>query len=250
MSGVNTIVSQDDRSAWPVVLLCGGKGTRMWPLTEDVPKPLIPIGGKPILWHIMDRYSSYGYTHFIVCLGHMKEKIRSYFANPANINPTWKIELVDTGEESSKSERIAQVKHLIKTDHFLLSYGDDLSSVDINHVVDTHLSRGKMVTLTSVPLHSEFGVLELDDKHHVRSFREKPRLSEYWINGGFYVCNKQVLSNLEGGEFEDVVLKKLAAAGEVTAYKFEGFWKCMNTSKEAIEFNKMWDEGKVLWKKG
>ncbi len=240
----------DNRSQWPVVLLCGGKGTRMWPLSEDVPKPLIPIGGKPILWHIMDRYASYGFTHFIVCLGHMKEKIQTYFSDPANVSASWKIQLVDTGEESTKSERIAQVRHLITTDKFLLSYGDDLSSVDINNVVDTHLSRGKMVTLTSVPLHSEFGVLELDEGHHVRSFREKPRLSEYWINGGFYVCDKNVLSNLEGGEFEDVVLKKLAAAGEVTAYKFEGFWKCMNTSKEAIEFNKMWENGNVPWKKG
>jgi glucose-1-phosphate cytidylyltransferase len=140
------------------------------------------------------------------------------------------------------------VQYLIIEDNFLLSYGDDLSAVNVPALTEFHLRNKKMVTLTSVPLHSDFGVLELNEYNHVKKFREKPRLSEYWINGGFYVCNKEVLKHLHLGEFEEKVLPELAEKEEVVAFKFEGFWKSMNTNKDILEFNQMVEAGKLPWK--
>ncbi len=231
-----------------VVILCGGKGTRMGSLTKETPKPLLKIGDKAVLWHLMKRFSHFGHTEFILCLGYLSEQIQEYFSQEANREKDWKIHFVDTGLESTKSERLKKVQHLITGDNFLLSYGDDLSSVDVPALVEYHCHNGKKVTLTSVPLHSDFGVLELNEKNQVQKFREKPRLSEYWINGGFYVCNKEVLQHLYLGEFEEKVLPELAHQGEVIAFKFEGFWKSMNTNKDVIEFNQMVEAGKMPWK--
>jgi glucose-1-phosphate cytidylyltransferase len=233
---------------WPVVILCGGKGTRMWPLTSETPKPLINIGEKAALWHLMKKYSAHGHNHFILCLGHLKEKIIDYFSQSENIDPNWKIDFIDTGLDTPKSERIAKVKSLINTDNFFLNYGDDLSAVEIEHLTDFHLAGNNIVTLTSIPLYSQFGVIEIDDNHQVKQFREKPRLQEYWINGGFYICNKSVFDYLHLGDFEDTVLKNLAQEEKVRAFKYEGFWKCMNTSKDAIEFNKLHSSGEIPWK--
>ncbi len=231
-----------------VVILCGGQGLRMWPLTEETPKPLIEIGGKAILWHIMKRYASYGHTDFILCVGHKGEKILEYFESREHREPGWNIRCVDTGRESKKAERIAGVKEFITGDQFLLSYGDDLSSVDVNAVIAFHNQQQKMVTLTSAPLYSEFGILEINNKHEVQHFREKPRIPEYWINGGFYVCSRDVFNFLHLGEFEDEVLKHLAAERQVAAFEFEGFWKAMNTGKDATEFNLLFDSGNPPWK--
>ncbi|MEK6809719.1 MAG: sugar phosphate nucleotidyltransferase [Nanoarchaeota archaeon] len=231
-----------------VVILCGGKGTRMGSLTAETPKPLLKIGDKAVLWHLMKRFSAFGYNEFILCLGYLGEQIKDYFSQKENQEDKWKIHFVDTGLESTKSERISKVQPLIDGDHFLLSYGDDLSAVDVPALVNFHLRNNKTVTLTSVPLHSQFGVLELNEYQHVKKFREKPRLAEYWINGGFYVCNKQVLQHLHIGEFEDKVLPELAEQGEVIAFKFEGFWKSMNTNKDVLEFKQLLESGAMPWK--
>lgn len=231
-----------------VVILCGGKGTRMGSLTTETPKPLLKVGDQAVLWHLLKRFSSFGHTEFILCLGYLGEQIRDYFSQKENQEENWNINFVDTGLESSKSERIMKIQHLITENNFLLSYGDDLSAVDVPALTKFHLQHGKAVTLTSVPLHSDFGVLELNEKNQVRQFREKPRLSEYWINGGFYVCNKEVLKHLYKGEFEEKVLPELAHDEEVVAFKFEGFWKSMNTNKDVNEFNQMVKEGKLPWK--
>ena len=231
-----------------VVILCGGKGTRMWPLTSETPKPLIKIGGKAILWHLMKKYSSHGHHDFILCLGHLQNMIKDYFNQPENREPNWNITFIDTGLDTTKSERIAKVKNHLTEENFLLAYGDDLSSVDINQLVDFHHQKNNIVTLTSAPLYSQFGILETNENHEVQSFREKPRLKEYWINGGFYACNKKVFDYLHLGEFEDEVLKQLATESQVRAFKFEGFWKCMNSSKDAIEFNKLFESNQMPWK--
>jgi len=231
-----------------VVILCGGKGTRMGSLTTETPKPLLKIGDKAVLWHLMKRFSTYGYHDFILCLGYLGDQIKDYFSQKENREESWNIHFCDTGLESTKSQRIMKVQHLIKGEHFLLSYGDDLSAVDVPALVNFHLRSNKMITLTSVPLHSQFGVLELNEHQHVKKFREKPRLAEYWINGGFYVCNQQVLQHLPTGEFEDKVLPELAEKEEVIAFKFEGFWKSMNTNKDVLEFKQLVESGKTPWK--
>jgi len=230
-----------------VVILCGGKGTRMGSLTKETPKPLLKIGDKAVLWHLLKRFSNFGYSEFILCLGYLGDQIKEYFSQEGR-EKNWKIHFVDTGLESTKSERIQKVQHLITEEHFLLSYGDDLSAVNVPSLVEFHRRNHKTVTLTSVPLHSDFGVLELNEKNHVKKFREKPRLSEYWINGGFYVCSTQVFKHLHLGEFEEKVLPELAEKEEVIAFKFEGFWKSMNTNKDVIEFNQLVEAGKMPWK--
>ncbi len=229
----------------PVVILCGGKGTRMWPLTSEIPKTLIEIGGKAVLWHLMKKYASEGHTNFILCLGHMANRIEQYFEK--NKEPGWKISFVNTGLDTKKSERIKKVKGLIKTENFFLSYGDDLSAVKVNKVLEFHIRKKKIITLTAIPLYSQFGVLEINDKDEVYSFSEKPRIPNYWVNGGFFVCSNKIFDYLTEGELEDEVLKKLASKKQVAAYKFDGFWKCMNTSKDAVEFNNIFNSGKIPW---
>ena len=231
-----------------VVILCGGKGTRMWPLTAEMPKSLIEIGGKPVIWHLMKKFSTHGHNEFILCMGYMADKIKDYFSNPENCDPNWKINFADTGLDVTKSQRLQKIKDLVLGDNFLLSYSDDLSNVDISQLIEFHLEKKKMVTLTSVPLYSKFGVVEIINGHEVSSFKEKPRIPEYWTNGGFFVCNKELFNHLHLGEFEDEVLKKLASEKQVSAFKFEGFWKDMNSSKDAIEFNQMYNNGEMPWK--
>ena len=181
-------------------------------------------------------------------MGYLGEQIEEYFSDPENREKEWKIRFANTGLESTKSERIKKVEHLITGENFLLSYGDDLSAVDLPTLTQFHLRHNKMVTLTSIPLHSDFGILELNEQNHVKKFREKPRLLEYWVNGGFYVCDKEVFKHLHLGEFEEKVLPELAEKEEVVAFKFEGFWKSMNTNKDVIEFNQMFEKGDSPWK--
>ncbi len=227
------------------VILCGGEGTRLREYTEAIPKPLVDVGGKPIIWHIMKIYSHYGFNDFVLCLGYKGEKIRQFFAN--NNSEGWKIEFVDTGEKSNKAERLMQVQHLIKDEIFLLAYGDDVSDVDIRKVIDFHMQYGKTVTLTAVNPESQFGVLNLDgDK--VAGFVEKPKLG-VWINGGFFVMDKSIFKYLKkGNELEDQTFKELALKGEVMAYRHSGFWKCMNVFKDVMELNDLWGKGKASWK--
>ncbi len=227
------------------VILCGGEGTRLRELTESIPKPLVEVGGKPILWHIMKIYSHYGYNDFILCLGYKGEKIREYFAN--NNNEGWKIAFIETGEKASKAERLMQIRQLISEENFLCAYGDDVSDVDIRKVVEMHRKSGKIVTLTAVNPESQFGVLKMDgDK--VAGFVEKPKLDS-WINGGFFVFSRKIFDYLrKGHELEDETFKELASKGEVMAYRHKGFWKCMNVFKDVIELNDLWEKDSAPWK--
>lgn len=229
-----------------VVILCGGKGTRLKELTEDMPKPLIEIGGKPILWHIMKIYSHYGFNDFILCLGYKGKLIEDYFKN--NNSENWNIEFVDTGEESNKGQRIKGIEQYIKEENFFVAYGDDVADVNIREILNFHIKNNKMVTLTAVNPSSQFGIMEISSNNEIIEFKEKPKL-DHWINGGFFVFNKKIFScikdnyDLEKETFEDLVKEK-----QICAYKHEGFWKCMNTFKDTIELNELWNQNKAPWK--
>jgi glucose-1-phosphate cytidylyltransferase len=228
-----------------VVILCGGQGTRLRPKTEELPKPLIPIGEKPILWHLMKTYSRHGHKDFILCLGHLGEKIREYFSKPENVEQDWNIEFADTGVNSTKAERLLKVRDLINDDNFLLAYGDDLSSVNINEVVDCHVKSNKVVTLMAINPVSQFGIIEIDGNDAVTNFKEKPKLS-HWINAGYYVFNKKIFDYLQPDfELEKEPLEKLANENQIVAFRFDGFFKTMNTLKDVIELNEMWDSGEL-----
>ena len=227
----------------PVVVLCGGKGTRLSEYTEQIPKPLIDVAGKPILLHIMEMYSYYGYNNFILCLGYKGEKIKEYFKN----NDSFKIEFVDTGINSNKAERIMKIKNYIKEDDFFVTYGDDLSDVNINTLLKFHLENKKIVTLTAIDLVSSFGILEVNKKNDVVKFQEKPKLN-YLMNGGFYVFNKRIFDYIKKGyDLEKETFEDLANAKLIAAFYHKGFWKSMNTLKDVIELNEMFANGKIPW---
>lgn len=216
----------------------------MYPRTEEVPKPLIYVGDRPILWHIMKLYSKHGHKDFILLLGFKGKMIEDYFSDPDNREPDWNIVFLDTGIKTGKGERILMSKDLINGDKFLLAYGDDLCSVDINEVIDFHEANNKMVTLTSVKLTSNFGIVDMDNTGTVRQFKEKPTL-DYWISGGYLVMNKEVLDHIGPGMDETDAFELLAKRGQVQAFKFDGFWKTMNTIKDMQVLNDMWKSGEL-----
>ena len=228
-----------------VIVLCGGKGTRLSEYTEEIPKPLINVGHRPILWHIVQMYKSYGHKDFIFCLGYKGEKIKEYFQNEKDV----KIQFIDTGIDANKAERIQKIEHLIKDDNFFVTYGDDLSDVNINKLNEFHKKNKKVVTLTAVNLESQFGILELNKKSEVIGFKEKPKL-EYFMNGGFYIFNKKIFNYMKKGyDLERDVLKEAAKSRQIAAFKHKGFWKSMNTLKDVIELNEMYNKGKMKWLK-
>ncbi|HLC62409.1 MAG TPA: sugar phosphate nucleotidyltransferase [Candidatus Nanoarchaeia archaeon] len=228
-----------------VVVLCGGKGTRLSEYTEEIPKPLINVGHRPILWHIVQIYKSYGHKEFIFCLGYKGEKIKEYFRDEKEV----KIQFVDTGIDANKSERIQKVRHLIKDDNFFVTYGDDLSDVNIDKLSEFHKKNKKIVTLTAVSLESPFGILELNKKNEVIGFKEKPKL-EYFMNGGFYVFNKKIFDCMKKGyDLERDVLREAAKSKQIAAFKHRGFWKSMNTLKDVIELNEIYNKGGMKWLK-
>jgi len=227
-----------------VVIFCGGKGTRLKPHTKELPKPMILVGNKPILWYIMKVYSRHEHKDFILCLGHLGGKIREYFQDSKNVEKDWNITFVDTGLEKNKGERLKKVKDFIKEDNFLVAYGDDLSDVDINEVLESHRQNNKIVTLTAVNPISQYGILEIDG-NEVIGFKEKPRL-DHWINGGYFVFNKKIFGYLkEGWDLEKEVFKELAKKRQINAFKHVGFWMSMNTLKDVIELNELWKGGEL-----
>lgn len=227
------------------LILCGGKGNRMGNATQNIPKPLILVGNKPVLWHIMKIFSTQGFDDFVLLLGHRGEKIRDYFEQ--NNHENWKIEFVDTGENSSKSERVKMSRELIQEKNFFLAYGDDLSNVDLKKLLEFHEKNNKVATITAVRLLSPFGVLHTNEKNEVTGFKEKPLLNE-WINGGFMVLNKKIFEYLDYGELEEEVFEKLAQEKQLQAFKHAGHWKTMNTLKDNIELNELWEQKKAFWK--
>jgi glucose-1-phosphate cytidylyltransferase len=216
----------------------------MYPRTEEVPKPLMYVGKRPILWHIMKLYSKYGHKDFILLLGFRGEMLEEYFSKPENIEPGWDITFLDTGLNTKKGQRILKAKNLITNDKFLLAYGDDLCSVDINEVIKFHEDNDKMVTLTSVKLTSNFGIVDMDKNGTVRRFKEKPVLN-HWISGGYLVVNRDVLDYIGPGMDETDAFELLAAEGKVQAFRYDGFWRTMNTIKDMQVLNEMWEKGEL-----
>ncbi len=235
----------------PVIILCGGKGQRLGEKTIDIPKPLISIGDKPILWHVMKIYAAQGVRDFILCLGYKHDAVVKYFKrNDIAKKEGWAIHFEDTGLETSKSQRIKKVlqKGLVKTEEFFLAYGDDVADVNIKRLLRQHKKYHPLATITIVRLISEFGVvLSSSATGAITRFKEKPILDE-WMNGGFMVMNKKVLDYLDRGELEQEVFDALVSDKEISAYRHRGQWKAMNTLKDYMELTSLWHSGKAFWK--
>jgi len=252
-----------------VLILAGGFGTRLSEETDLKPKPMVEIGGKPILWHIMKSYSSYGYNEFIILLGYkgftIKEFFSNYFLHQSDItldlsnnsmtihqnqSEPWKVTLIDTGLNTMTGGRIKRAKKYIGSDDFLLTYGDGLSNVDINALVKFHKMHMKLITMTAVQPDGRYGALDIKKDDLISSFDEKPKGDGSWINGGFFVCNPKVLDYIDGDEimFEQEPLSNLASDGQLMAYKHEGFWQSMDTLRDKIHLCSLWDSKNSPWK--
>jgi len=254
-----------------VVILCGGLGTRLREETEFRPKPMVEIGGKPILWHIMKIYSHYGIKDFVLSLGYKGEMIKEYFYNyeiltndftiklgnkksieihSNNAEKDWRITLADTGDKALKGARLKRVQQYIDDDTFMLTYGDGVADVDINALLAFHNKHGKLATVTGINPASRFGELKIKG-NQVESFSEKPRDGDGLINGGFFVFNKGIFDYLSGDENCDLEigpLEKITSEGQLMVYKHIGTWACMDTIRDMEYLNKLWREGQAAWK--
>jgi len=239
--------------------------------TEARPKPMVEIGGKPILWHIMKIYETYGYNDFLLCLGYKQQSIKEYFLNYYLYNSdvtieleqnkvdvhfsnseSFKVTLVDTGLTTNTAGRIKRIQKYVKDETFMLTYGDGVADVDINALLSFHKQHGKLATLTSVQIPGRFGNIEMDDEGAVSHFVEKPQGDGMWINGGFFVLEpgifKYLESDMDNIQWENVPLKEIANAGQLAAYKHHGFWKPMDALRDRIELEQLWSSGKAQWK--
>lgn len=253
-----------------VVILCGGQGTRLREETEYKPKPMVLIGGRPILWHIMSIYAHYGYKDFVLALGYKGNIIKEYFlnhqfmANDFTVDLSsgqvsvhsrdgredWRVTCVDTGEESLKGARVAKVKRYLDGERFFLTYGDGLADVDLDKLLAFHEKSGAMVTFTGVRMPSRFGAVQTDDLGRITNWQEKPVLNEY-INGGFFVLEPEFLARLsedESCDLEKEPLEGLAAEGRLSMYPHDGFWHCMDTYRDFQSLNRLWSGGRAAWK--
>ncbi len=252
-----------------VVILAGGFGTRLSEETHLKPKPMVEIGGKPILWHIMKIYSAYGFNEFIICLGYKGYMIKEFFANyflymadvtidlsnnsievhNAKAEP-WKVTLVDTGLYTQTGGRIKRIKSYVGNETFMLTYGDGVADVNIKELLEFHKKHGKLATVTAVQPPGRFGGLILNGGEKVLDFREKPKGDGAWINGGFFVLEPGVFDYIKGDDtpWEAEPLQNLARNGELMAYKHKGFWQCMDTLRDKNYLEKLWNSGKAPWK--
>lgn len=256
------------RTNIPVMILAGGLGTRLREETDFRPKPMVPIGGKPILWHIMKHYSHYGFYRFIICLGYKGEMIKDYFLNyrvhgidlTVNLrsgkttehqinNEDWEITLVDTGQNCLTGGRVARAAKYVDTDRFMLTYGDGVSDVNINKLLNFHLSNNKIATLTGVKTVSRFGNLELNE-NQIIAFKEKEEIPKHYINGGFFVFEREFLKYLSKDSscvLEQLPLKTASSDGQLMMYRHDGFWRCMDTFREHQELEALWKKN-APWK--
>jgi glucose-1-phosphate cytidylyltransferase len=251
----------------PVVILCGGAGTRLSEQTETRPKPLVEIGGRPILWHIMKHYSRYGFNEFVLALGHKGDQIKRYFLDyhavgrnmtvslqngqvvplDDKIEP-WTVHLVDTGEATLTGGRLRQLEPFIGTGTFMLTYGDGVGNVRLDELLAFHRARRGLVTLTAVRPPARFGALEFDGDQ-IRHFKEKSTLHEGWINGGFFVVEAKALEYVTTDVmWEHAPMEALAAEGHLFAYRHEAFWQCMDTVRDLRYLESLWDAGRAPWK--
>ncbi|WP_222166780.1 glucose-1-phosphate cytidylyltransferase [Edaphocola aurantiacus] len=253
-----------------VVIFAGGRGTRISEESQLRPKPMIEIGGKPILWHIMKTYAHYGHTEFIICLGykgwHIKEYFANYFLHNADMTvdlqnnsieflnnnaEPFKVTMIDTGLETMTAGRLKRVLPYTNNEPFLLTYGDGLIDANINETIDFHKQTGKICTMTSIQAGSRFGVIKMQDNGVIESFEEKPKDSGSWINAGYFVVEPEIRKYLEG-DMDDIMweaepMVNLAKDQQIAAYKHHGFWKCMDTLREKEELESMWEKG-AKWK--
>ena len=252
-----------------VLILAGGYETRISEETGGKPKPMIEIGGIPILWHIMKSYSYYNYNEFVILLGYKGYVIKEYFMNyflhnsdvtidiadnkvevHENSSEPWKVTLLDTGLDTMTGGRIKRAKRYINNEPFLLTYGDGIANVNISELIKHHSAQKKLATMTAVQPEGRFGALQLEENGGVECFLEKPKGDGTWINGGFFVCEPSVLDYIEGDRtvFERNPLEKLAQAKELNSYKHNGFWQCMDTLRDKMKLQQMWEQGNAPWK--
>jgi len=252
-----------------VLILAGGFGTRLSEETNILPKPMVEVGGRPLLWHIMKGYSVHGFTDFVILLGYRGYCIKEFFANyflhqsdvtidlstgemsvHKNASEPWKVTLLDTGLNTMTGGRIKRAAQIIDNRPFLLTYGDGVADIDIPKLVKYHQEHKKLITMTSVQPEGRFGAIEISDDNLVSSFREKPSGDGAWINAGFFVCQPEVLNFIDGDNtvFEKEPLEKLAAERQLVTFRHEGFWKCMDTQRDKMQLNDSWDAGVAKWK--
>ncbi len=252
-----------------VLLLAGGLGTRISEETGIKPKPMVEIGGKPILWHIMKMYAAHGFNEFVVLLGYKGYYIKEYFMNYFlhqndltidlknnkveyfnNITEDWKITLIDTGEQSMTGGRIKRAKQLIGNETFLLTYGDGVADIDIKNTFEFHKSHGKMLTVTAVKPEARYGLLEFGEGTSVNGFLEKPIGEGGWINGGFFVCEPKVIDYINDDMtiWEREPMETIANMRQMNAYRHDGFWQCMDTLRDKTKLQELWESGKAPWK--
>lgn len=254
-----------------VVILAGGRGTRISEETDVIPKPMVEIGGKPIIWHIMKMYSHYGFNEFIICLGYLGYVIKEYFShyflhmNDVTINladnkneievhtassEPWRITLVDTGMETMTGGRIKRIEKYIGDETFMMTYGDGVGDINIKALSNYHKKHKKFATATAIQAFERFGILDIRRENKVKSFLEKPEGIANWINVGFFVLEPDVFKFIKTDDtsWEKEPLEKLAKSGQLVAYKHTGFWKCMDTMRDKIELEQLWQSGKASWK--
>lgn len=252
-----------------VVILAGGFGTRLSEETELKPKPMVEIGGMPILWHIMKFYSYYGFNEFVICLGYkgyiIKEFFKNYFLHKTDVTiniennnliqhnsdiEPWKVTLVDTGKDSMTGGRIKRIKKHIGNDAFMLTYGDGVSNIDLNMLLKSHRENNSICTLSSVQPEARFGALEINSDNKITSFQEKPKGDGIWINGGFMVMEPEIFNFIDNDDtiLESDTLPKLAEKGKLSCYKHGGFWKPMDTRRDMLKLNELWINNNAEWK--
>lgn len=251
-----------------VVILAGGFGTRISEETELKPKPMLEIGGKPILWHIMKIYSSHGFNDFVILLGYKGHVIKEYFSNyflyqsdmtidlannsmevHQSTSEPWKVTLLDTGLNTMTGGRMKRAKKHIGSAPFLLTYGDGVSDVNIKETIKFHKHHGKKITMTAVQPAGRYGALDIEKAGYISHFQEKPRGDGAWINGGFFVCEPSVLDVIEGDStvFEQEPLRKLASTAQCVAFKHDGFWECMDTLRDKKKLCELWNSQQAPW---
>ncbi len=250
-----------------VIILAGGFGTRLSEYTQDIPKPMVNIGGMPIIWHIMQHYASYGHKDFYLALGYKSQLIKDFFLNYQSLNSDfkinlatgnvksyvnggvdWDVSLIDTGEDSMTGGRVKRMEKYIGDEAFMLTYGDGLSNVNLDKLLEFHKSHGKLVTVTATHPSARFGELTID-KGVVTDFKEKPQLNQGWINGGYLIIEPEFFEFITGDNdvLEGAPLEIVAQMGELMAYMHDGFWQCMDTKRDKDALEKLWDAGVAPW---
>lgn len=225
------------------LILCGGKGTRAYPHTVEVPKPLLEVGGRPVLQRVMEIYAAQGYNEFVLAAGYRIERIEAF---AAAADSSWKIEVIDTGEDTNTGGRVAACSDRVG-ETFFVTYADGLGNVDLRNLERFHRGHPGSGTLTTVPLPSQYGTIEVDRDGRVCHFREKPRLLDHSINAGFFVFDSSVFDNWAGDDLERDVLPALGERGDLFAYRHDGFWKSMDTYKDSLELTSLHEQGIAPW---